>query len=109
MNPTGQAAKTNLCVGDRLLRVNDQDMQLATHHEAVAALISNDPEVKLLVRHDPPPPGIQEITINKKLGEKLGISIRGGAKGHPGNPFDKDDEGIFVSKVFKLFPTKISC
>jgi len=59
VNPTGQAAKTNLCVGDRILRVNDKDMQQATHHEAVAALISNDPEVKLLVRHDPPPPGIQ--------------------------------------------------
>ncbi|XP_066930968.1 protein scribble homolog isoform X3 [Clytia hemisphaerica] len=99
VNPTGQAAKTNLCVGDRILRVNEKDMQQATHHEAVAALISNDPEIKLLVRHDPPPPGIQEIMINKKLGEKLGISIRGGAKGHPGNPLDKEDEGIFVSKV----------
>lgn len=99
VNPTGEAAKTNLCVGDRILRVNDKDMQTATHHEAVAALITNDPVVKLLIRHDPPPPGIQEININKKLGEKLGISIRGGAKGHPGNPFDKEDEGIFVSKV----------
>ena len=59
VNPTGQAAKTNLCVGDRILRVNDKDMQQASHHEAVAALVSNDPEVKLLVRHDPPPPGIQ--------------------------------------------------
>lgn len=102
MNPTGQAAKTNLCVGDRILRVNEEDMQTATHHQAVSALISNDPEVKLLVRHDPPPPGIQEININKKLGEKLGISIRGGAKGHPGNPFDKEDEGIFVSKVISF-------
>jgi len=99
VNPTGEAAKTNLCVGDRILRVNDQDMQKATHHEAVAALVSDDPEIKLLVRHDPPPPGIQEINIVKKLGEKLGISIRGGAQGHPGNPFDKRDEGIFVSKV----------
>ena len=35
----------------------------------------------------------------KKPGEKLGISIRGGAKSHPGNPFDKSDEGIFISKV----------
>jgi len=33
------------------------------------------------------------------VGEKLGISIRGGAKGHPGNPFDKEGEGTFVSKV----------
>ncbi|XP_047145373.1 protein scribble homolog isoform X1 [Hydra vulgaris] len=96
---TGEAAKTNLCIGDRILRVNDKDMRRASHQEAVAALISNDPEIKLLVRHDPPPPGLKEVKISKKLGEKLGISIRGGAKGHPGNPFDKDDEGIFISKV----------
>lgn len=32
-------------------------------------------------------------------GEKLGISIRGGVKGRPGNPLDETDEGIFISKV----------
>lgn len=37
--------------------------------------------------------------IQKQPGEKLGISIRGGAKGHAGNPFDATDEGIFISKV----------
>jgi len=37
--------------------------------------------------------------LHKGPGERLGISIRGGAKGHPGNPLDKADEGIFVSKV----------
>lgn len=42
---------------------------------------------------------LQEIVINKQPGEKLGISIRGGAKGHAGNPFDPTDEGIFISKV----------
>lgn len=41
----------------------------------------------------------QEICIEKRPGEKLGISIRGGAKGHAGNPFDPTDEGIFISKV----------
>ena len=41
----------------------------------------------------------QEITIMKAPGEKLGISIRGGNKGHPGNPLDRNDEGIFISKV----------
>ncbi len=35
----------------------------------------------------------------KYPGEKLGISIRGGSKGHPGNPLDPKDEGIFISKV----------
>lgn len=99
VNADGEAAKSNLRVGDRILAVDDQDMTNAMHHDAVAALVSNGEELKLLVRHEPSPPGLQEIIINKQLGEKLGISIRGGAKGHPGNPFDKDDEGIFVSKV----------
>lgn len=40
--------------------------------------------------------------IQKQPGEKLGISIRGGAKGHAGNPFDSTDEGIFISKVLQL-------
>jgi hypothetical protein len=38
----------------------------------------------------------------KYPGEKLGISIRGGAKGHPGNPLDTKDEGIFISKVYSV-------
>ena len=42
---------------------------------------------------------LQEVHLHKGPGERLGISIRGGAKGHPGNPLDKTDEGIFVSKV----------
>ncbi len=37
--------------------------------------------------------------IEKDTNEKLGISIRGGAKGSKGNPLDSDDEGIFISKV----------
>ena len=37
--------------------------------------------------------------IEKELNEKLGISIRGGSKNQIGNPFDRTDEGIFVSKV----------
>lgn len=45
---------------------------------------------------------IQEVVIQKQPGEKLGISIRGGAKGHAGNPFDPTDEGIFISKVTPL-------
>lgn len=42
---------------------------------------------------------LQEVEIQKQPGEKLGISIRGGAKGHAGNPFDATDEGVFISKV----------
>lgn len=95
----GVAATTHLRVGDRIMLVNGKDMRNATHQEAVAALIANVSLIKLLVRHDPPPKGLQEVYLHKGPGERLGISIRGGAKGHPGNPLDKSDEGIFVSKV----------
>ncbi|XP_043834772.1 protein scribble homolog isoform X20 [Dromiciops gliroides] len=97
--PRGLAARSGLRVGDRILAVNGQDVRMATHQEAVNALLSPAPELCLLVRRDPPPPGMKEICIEKAPGEKLGISIRGGAKGHAGNPFDPTDEGVFISKV----------
>ncbi|XP_033640383.1 protein scribble homolog isoform X9 [Asterias rubens] len=100
--PNGSAARTNLCVGDRIIRVNGVEMKHATHQEAVTALLSNAHEILLRVSHDAPPSGLQEITIVKAPGEKLGISIRGGNKGHPGNPLDKNDEGIFISKVNEI-------
>ncbi|NXO51734.1 SCRIB protein, partial [Aramus guarauna] len=97
--PRGLASRSGLRVGDRILEVNSIDLRHATHQEAVNALLSNTQELTMLVRRDPPPPGMQEICIEKVPGEKLGISIRGGAKGHAGNPFDPTDEGIFISKV----------
>ncbi|XP_022109604.1 protein scribble homolog isoform X3 [Acanthaster planci] len=100
--PNGSAARTNLCVGDRIIRVNGVEMKHATHQEAVTALLSNPHEILLRVSHDPPPQGLKEIMIIKAPGEKLGISIRGGNKGHPGNPLDKNDEGIFISKVNEI-------
>ena len=39
------------------------------------------------------------MKITKAPGEKLGLSIKGGARGVPGNPLDNADEGIFISKV----------
>ncbi|XP_045077114.1 LOW QUALITY PROTEIN: protein scribble homolog [Coregonus clupeaformis] len=97
--PNGLACQSGLRVGDRILEVNTIDLRHATHQEAVRALLSNKQEIRMLVRRDPSPPGMQEIVIQKQPGEKLGISIRGGAKGHAGNPFDATDEGIFISKV----------
>ncbi|XP_069588248.1 protein scribble homolog isoform X5 [Ranitomeya imitator] len=95
----GVAAHSGLRVGDRILEAAGVDLRQATHQEAVKALLCPAPELHLLVRRDPPPPGMQEICIVKAPGEKLGISIRGGAKGHPGNPADPTDEGVFISKV----------
>ncbi|KAM5210957.1 protein scribble homolog isoform 11-T11 [Hipposideros larvatus] len=97
--PRGLAARSGLRVGDRILAVNGQDLRDATHQEAVSALLRPCLELVLLVRRDPPPPGMRELCIQKAPGEKLGISIRGGAKGHAGNPCDPTDEGIFISKV----------
>lgn len=96
----GAAAKTKrLKVGDRILKVNGTDIQAATHSEAVMALLSPNYEMTLTVSHDPLPQGWQELTIEKKQGEKLGMNIKGGTRGHPGNPFDKDDEGVFISRI----------
>ncbi|XP_023805922.1 protein scribble homolog isoform X9 [Oryzias latipes] len=97
--PHGLACQSGLRVGDRILEVNSTDLRHATHQEAVRALLANKQEIRMLVRRDPSPPGMEEIFIQKQPGEKLGISIRGGAKGHAGNPFDPTDEGIFISKV----------
>ncbi|XP_049621510.1 protein scribble homolog isoform X2 [Suncus etruscus] len=97
--PRGLAVRSGLRVGDRILAVNGQDIRGATHQEAVSALLRPCLELVLLVRRDPPPPGMRELHIHKMPGEKLGISIRGGAKGHAGNPCDPTDEGIFISKV----------
>uniref|UniRef100_A0AAQ6A077 Protein scribble homolog n=1 Tax=Amphiprion ocellaris TaxID=80972 RepID=A0AAQ6A077_AMPOC len=97
--PHGLACQSGLRVGDRILEVNSIDLRHATHQEAVRALLANKQEINMLVRRDPSPPGMQEVMIQKQPGEKLGISIRGGAKGHAGNPFDPTDEGIFISKV----------
>lgn len=35
----------------------------------------------------------------KADGEKLGMHIKGGLKGHRGNPLDRTDEGVFISKI----------
>ena len=39
------------------------------------------------------------MVLEKEPDAKLGISIRGGGKGSKGNPLDRNDEGIFISKV----------
>src|SRR5690606_22959115 len=41
----------------------------------------------------------QELIINKLPTEKLGMNIKGGSRGQPANPLDRDDEGIFISRI----------
>lgn len=49
-------------MGDRILEVNTIDLRHATHQEAVRALLSNKHEIRMLVRRDPSPPGMQVHT-----------------------------------------------
>ena len=88
-----------LRIGDRILKVNGRDVSKASHQEAVQALLEPTPELILTVQHDPPPRGLQDLTIYRNEGEKLGMNIKGGLRGHPGNPLDKQDEGVFISKI----------
>ncbi|KAK8743108.1 hypothetical protein OTU49_001527 [Cherax quadricarinatus] len=96
----GAAHKTGkLRMGDRILAVNGTDMTGASHEEAVMALLNPPNEIILSIRHDPQPKGLQEVIIKKLVGERLGMNIKGGVQGSPGNPLDKSDEGVFISKV----------
>ncbi|ESO96699.1 hypothetical protein LOTGIDRAFT_174742 [Lottia gigantea] len=95
----GAACKTNLKIGDRILAVNGKDVTRATHQEAVMELIAPTHQIKLQVRHDPPPQGLHELVVIKLPGEKLGMSIKGGLKNYPANPSDRNDEGIFISRI----------
>ncbi len=57
--PNGSASRTNLRIGDRILKVNNRDISQATHLEAVDALLQPTSEVILLIRHDPQPLGLK--------------------------------------------------
>ncbi|XP_069187985.1 protein lap4 isoform X18 [Procambarus clarkii] len=96
----GAAHKTGkLRMGDRILSVNGTDMSGASHQEAVLALLNPPDEIILSIRHDPQPKGLKEVIIKKLVGERLGMNIKGGVQGSPGNPLDKSDEGVFISKI----------
>merc|ERR1719225_2262232 len=96
----GSAAATGkLRMGDRILAVNTTDIRNVTHQEAVMSLLQPCEIIKLTVQHDPLPPGFMEITVRKEEGEKLGMIVKGGLRGQPGNPEDPSDEGVFCVKV----------
>ena len=44
----------------------------------------------------------QEFVITKTPTEKLGMSIKGGAKNVAAGPTDRSDEGIFISRVSEV-------
>ncbi|XP_045477481.1 protein lap4 isoform X4 [Harmonia axyridis] len=100
MVPGGTAANSGkLRVGDRILKVNGTDVTHATHQEAVMELLRPGDSIILTVRHDPLPEGYQELLLEKGDNEKLGMHIKGGLHGQRGNPLDRSDEGVFISKI----------
>jgi len=100
ITPGGAAAVTGrLKMGDRLLSVNKIDIRSVSHQEAVMALLQPSDTVVIIVQHDPLPSGFQEVGFFKEPGEKLGMVIKGGLQGQPGNPSDPLDEGVFCVKI----------
>ena len=98
--PDGAASKTNLKVGDRILKVNDMDVTQISHDDAVEELKRHPNHVILLVSHDPQPSGLQEIVLHRSYPEEtLGIRINGGIENKSANIFDQTDEGIFVVNI----------
>ncbi|CAH2981811.1 unnamed protein product [Chilo suppressalis] len=98
--PGGVAARSGkLRMGDRIIKVNGNELTGVTHREAVQLLLQPGPTLSLTVRHDPLPQGYQDLTIVKQEGEKLGMHIKGGLNGQRGNPNDPNDEGVFISKI----------
>ena len=86
-------------MGDRILAVNETNIRSVSHQEAVMSLLQQCEIIKLTVQHDPLPAGFMEITVKKEEGEKLGMIVKGGLRGQPGNPQDHSDEGVFCVKV----------
>ena len=98
--PDGAASRTNLRVGDRILKVNGVDVTNMSHDETVEELKRNSLQVVLLVSHDPQPSGMQEIVLHRSFPEEtLGIRINGGIENKSANIYDPTDEGIFVLNI----------
>jgi hypothetical protein len=102
--PGGAASRTNLRIGDRILKVNNINITGFTHDKTVDELKHYPNEVVLTVRHDPQPSGLTDINLFKAYPEEtLGIRIHGGIKTKSANPLDQTDEGIFVIDVRFVF------
>uniref|UniRef100_H3ALU1 PDZ domain-containing protein n=1 Tax=Latimeria chalumnae TaxID=7897 RepID=H3ALU1_LATCH len=97
--PQGLAARSGLRVGDRILEVNAIDLRHATHQEAVKALLSNKQEIRMLVRRDPPPPG---MAVQEKKSEPsvcIGQTQNPDISHNPGNIFKLRDLLFLPSQV----------
>lgn len=52
-------------MGDRLLKVNEEDVTKMTHQDAVLTLLKPTEEITLTVQHDPLPDNFQVIIWNQ--------------------------------------------
>ncbi|XP_022643701.1 protein lap4-like isoform X4 [Varroa destructor] len=100
--PDSLAAQSGrLRVGDRVEKVNGTPVADLSHQQVVQLMIQAGSQLTLHVFHETLPKGWQELTLTRRPGEKLGMNIKGGTgvTGSCGNPFDPQDESVFVSKV----------
>lgn len=65
-------ATRQLRIGDRILRVNNQDITSARHNEAVEALKATGHALRITVRHEPQPDGLQAVIVPRKDAQPLG-------------------------------------
>lgn len=72
-----------------------------THDEAIRVLKTSADPLSFLVRHEPAPVGLKEITLVTRPKEGFGFVIAGGVNNYSGNPLDDTDEGIFISQVYE--------
>ncbi|XP_071190554.1 multiple PDZ domain protein-like isoform X7 [Salvelinus alpinus] len=94
----GAASKDGrLWAGDQILEVNDIDLRVATHDEAINVLRQTPQRVRLSVYRDEAQYKEEDlwdaftVELNKKPGQGLGLSIVG----------RRNDTGVFVSDIVK--------
>ncbi|XP_035705006.1 protein scribble homolog isoform X3 [Folsomia candida] len=94
----GPAARAGLKIGHRILEINGQMVDPTDKNKIAIFLLQAGNKVDLRVRKHGPPPGFMPIEFNRDEKEPLGMHIKGGTD-NPGNPLNKDDTGIFISKI----------
>ncbi|XP_038851169.1 multiple PDZ domain protein-like [Salvelinus namaycush] len=94
----GAASKDGrLWAGDQILEVNDIDLRVATHDEAINVLRQTPQRVRVSVYRDEAQYKEEDlwdaftVELNKKPGQGLGLSIVG----------RRNDTGVFVSDIVK--------
>ncbi|CAG7834536.1 unnamed protein product, partial [Allacma fusca] len=94
----GPAAAAGLEIGHRILEINGKMVDPTDKNKIALALLEAKDKLALRIRKHPPPLGFMAVNLHRAEGEALGMHIKGGVD-NKGNPMDKDDSGIFISKI----------